>query len=90
MILTEPVVETGTTTNPDQAAHIVLKPKTGESAHAYITRARVMGTPIEALCGFQWVPSRDPKPLPVCQECLDIFQDDPNGHGDRGELPAPA
>lgn len=35
--------------------------------------ARIEGTPIEALCGHVWVPSRDPKQLPVCQRCKDIY-----------------
>jgi hypothetical protein len=32
-----------------------------------------MGTPVEALCGFVWVPSRDPKQLPVCEKCKSIY-----------------
>ncbi len=33
-----------------------------------------MGTPIEALCGFVWVPSRDPKQLPVCEKCKSVYE----------------
>ena len=33
-----------------------------------------MGTPVEALCGFVWVPSRDPKQLPVCEKCKGIYE----------------
>ncbi|MEZ5239626.1 MAG: DUF3039 domain-containing protein [Microthrixaceae bacterium] len=29
---------------------------------------------MEALCGHVWVPSRDPKRLPVCQQCKDIYE----------------
>ena len=36
--------------------------------------ARIEGTPLEALCGHTWVPSRDPKQLPVCQKCKDIYE----------------
>jgi hypothetical protein len=39
-----------------------------------ITEAMVMGTPIRALCGKVWVPSRDPKRFPVCPECKEIFE----------------
>ncbi len=60
--------ETGEPTN----AHIV-KAKPGENGTAIVLEARVMGTPIEALCGFVWVPSKDPKQLPVCQKCKDIY-----------------
>jgi hypothetical protein len=28
-----------------------------------------MGTEITALCGYKWVPSRDPAGLPVCPDC---------------------
>jgi hypothetical protein len=38
-----------------------------------IVEASVMGTPITALCGKVWVPSRDPKRYPVCPECKDIY-----------------
>ncbi len=38
-----------------------------------IVEASVMGTPITALCGKVWVPSRDPNRFPVCPECKDIY-----------------
>ncbi|WP_232534077.1 DUF3039 domain-containing protein [Plantactinospora sp. KBS50] len=41
-----------------------------------ITEAMVLGTPIKALCGKIWVPSRDPSRFPVCPECKEIFEDD--------------
>lgn len=64
-------VETTETDEPT-AAHIV-KTKRGENAAAAVLEARIMGTPVEALCGFVWVPSRDPKQLPVCEECKNIY-----------------
>jgi hypothetical protein len=33
----------------------------------------VEGTPIKALCGLVWVPSRDPNRYPVCQRCKDVL-----------------
>jgi hypothetical protein len=41
-----------------------------------IMEAMVNGTPVRALCGKVWVPSRDPKRFPVCPECKEIFEDD--------------
>ena len=38
------------------------------------TRAYVEGTPLRALCGKVWVPSRDPSRYPVCPECEKIRQ----------------
>ncbi|MYB29078.1 MAG: DUF3039 domain-containing protein, partial [Acidimicrobiaceae bacterium] len=35
-------------------------------------RAYVEGTPVRALCGKVWVPSRDPSRYPVCPECTKI------------------
>jgi len=55
------------------AAHIV-KTEPGENAAAKVLEARIYGTPLEALCGFVWVPSRDPKQLPVCEECKAIYE----------------
>ena len=55
------------------AAHIV-KTKRGENAAAIVLEARINGTPIEALCGHVWVPSRDPKRLPLCEACKNVYE----------------
>jgi hypothetical protein len=60
-------------TGEPAVAHIV-KTDPGESAAAKILEARIYGTPIEALCGHVWVPSRDPKQLPVCEKCKGIYE----------------
>jgi hypothetical protein len=36
--------------------------------------AMVNGTPVVALCGKVWVPSRDPERYPVCPECKKIWK----------------
>jgi hypothetical protein len=38
-----------------------------------IVKAMVEGTPVRALCGKLWVPSRDPKRFPVCPLCKDLY-----------------
>ncbi len=40
-----------------------------------ITAAHVHGTPVIALCGKVWVPSRDPKKYPVCPDCQRIYDE---------------
>lgn len=51
-----------------------------------LTEAMVMGTPVVALCGKVWVPSRAPEKFPVCPECKDIWESmsegDDGGKGD--------
>ena len=42
-----------------------------------IMEAMVNGTPVRALCGKVWVPSRDPKRFPVCPECKEIYESIP-------------
>lgn len=37
-----------------------------------VTEGYVMGTPVEAVCGKMFVPTRDPKKFPVCPICKDI------------------
>jgi hypothetical protein len=54
---------------------------------AELTEAMVMGTPVIALCGKVWTPSRDPQRFPVCPECKDIWEsmdkgDEGDGSGD--------
>ena len=39
-----------------------------------LTEAMVMGTPVVALCGKVWVPSRDPEKYPICPECKDVWE----------------
>ena len=76
--MTTMVQQPATTTLTDEetedgpVAHIV-KTKKGEDAAAKVLQARIEGTPLEALCGHVWVPSRDPKQLPVCERCKDIY-----------------
>ena len=38
-----------------------------------IMAAMVNGTPVRALCGKVWVPSRDPQKFPICPECKEIY-----------------
>jgi len=53
-----------------------------------LTEAMVMGTPVIALCGKVWVPSRTPEKYPVCPECKEIWESmnpgDGDGDGDGG------
>ncbi len=44
----------------------------GANPQAKITEAMVTGTPIRALCGKRWVPSRDASRYPVCPDCKRI------------------
>ncbi len=60
----------------DRFSHYVPKEK--------LTAALVEGTPVRALCGKIWVPSRDPKRYPVCPECKEIWATLPRG-GDGGD-----
>lgn len=80
---TDPVPETG----EPVCAHIV-KTEPGENAAAKVLEARINGTPLEALCGHVWVPSRDPKQLPLCAECKDIYETYRMFNDGLGETPA--
>ena len=62
-----------TQTGEPISAHIV-KVEPGESAQAKVMEARIYGSPLEALCGHVWVPSRDPKKLPMCEDCKSIYE----------------
>lgn len=61
-----------TETGDPVVAHIV---KTGpdEDAAAKVLEARINATPLEALCGHVWIPSRDPQQVPICQKCKEIY-----------------
>ncbi len=71
-------VGTDTTTDerseldPGKCAHII-KTEPGKTATAVVLEARIEGTPLTALCGHVFVPQRDPKQLPVCPKCKEIY-----------------
>ena len=44
-----------------------------------LTAALVEGTPVVALCGKVWVPSRDPQRYPVCPQCKEMWDGIPSG-----------
>lgn len=52
---------------------------------AKLTEALVMGTPVVALCGKVWVPSRDPEKFPVCPTCKEIWETFGEGPKDGDE-----
>lgn len=60
----DPVLDDGG--DHDRFSHYVKK--------SAILPSTVEGTPLEALCGKKWIPSRDPKRYPVCPECKEIYE----------------
>ena len=53
-----------------------------------LTEAMVMGTPVVALCGKVWVPSRAPEKFPVCPECKEVWESLNEDAGDsRARVP---
>jgi hypothetical protein len=62
-VLEEKLLDTG---DHERHSHYVKKDKIVQSA--------VLGTPVRALCGKLWVPSRDPQKFPVCPTCREIYE----------------
>ncbi len=48
-----------------------------------LTEALVLGTPVVALCGKVWVPTRNPDRFPVCPTCKEIWESMNSGE-DKG------
>lgn len=72
-VVTRPQLDDG---DHDRFAHYVNK---AEAAKSYVE-----GTPVRALCGKVWVPSRDPDRYPVCPTCKEIV-DAVFGNDDDGD-----
>jgi hypothetical protein len=70
MTLLEEQVQNVEPGDHERFAHFVKKEKIVESA--------VLGTPVVALCGKVWTPSRDPQKFPICPECKEIYESMPN------------
>lgn len=86
-------VEIVTTDNAKEASHLVLIPhelKGKTTAQALVIEARINGTPVQAICGYVWVPSKDPRNYPVCSKCLEIYHLPGENREDRNELPPEA
>jgi len=50
-------------------------PKFAHYAEAVsVTEGYVLGTPVQALCGELFIPSRDPKKFPICPACKEIME----------------
>jgi len=71
---TQPSLDDG---DHERFSHYVSKDK--------LTEAMVEGTPVVALCGKVWVPSRDPQRYPVCPECKEIWGSMGSGDDDSDE-----
>jgi hypothetical protein len=66
-ISTKPIVDpTLGDGDHERFAHIVVPASA-------VTEAYITGTPVTALCGKTWVPSRDPKRYPVCPTCAEVL-----------------
>ncbi|HNA98509.1 MAG TPA: DUF3039 domain-containing protein [Marmoricola sp.] len=50
----------------ERLSHYVPKDK--------LMEGMINGTPVVALCGKVWIPSRDPEKFPVCPECKEIWE----------------
>lgn len=44
----------------------------GMTAQDIVNLARLTGKEVVALCGYKWIPVRNPDKYPVCQTCVDI------------------
>ncbi|MBA2508434.1 MAG: DUF3039 domain-containing protein [Nocardioidaceae bacterium] len=78
---TRPVTDDG---DHERFSHYVPKDK--------LMAAMIEGTPVVALCGKVWVPSRDPQRFPVCPECKEMWESmkpskDGGSGGDSGDGP---
>ena len=75
-VTADPVLAAG---DHDRRAHIVLEgfhPKKGDfiSTGPSVVEGMVMGTPVKALCGKEWVPGRNPGRYGLCPTCKEIAE----------------
>ena len=85
-VTTLPEPGTGTAVEERTSSVPDLRPEPGDSERFshYVPKDKLMealvnGTPVRALCGKVWTPSRDPKKYPVCPECKEIWESLPPG-----------
>ena len=79
---TDPVTSTQLSPGAETVEDQRTQPLDGEDRERFshyvekdkLTEAMVMGTPVRALCGKVWVPSRDPERFPTCPECQEAWE----------------
>lgn len=59
--LVRPKTDGPDTDDPGRLAHYIRKD--------LLADAYVLGMEVEALCGYRWIPSRDPERYPICAPC---------------------
>ena len=85
---TRVAVDTQTELDNGSVAHIVrADPDGNRTPQAIVLEARVMGLPVEAECGYVFVPHKNPQSLPVCEPCKAIYEFRLRPGQNNGELP---
>ncbi len=74
----------GAATIERQTQDQLAEPGDHERFSHYAPKAKIMesmvtGTPLIALCGKVWIPTRDPERFPVCPKCKEIYESMPEG-----------
>lgn len=60
------------TDKPAEHSHIVNCPPEWPTTAAWLTEAIAKRLPVTALCGYVWVPGRNPLRFPVCPACVEM------------------
>lgn len=77
-----------TETGKGSVAHIVRADPAGHrTPQAIVLESRILGFPVTALCGYVWVPFRNPASLPVCEPCKALYETRLRHDQNNGELP---
>ena len=78
LLSTETLPETRTETkpettydsgNPGDCAHIVDQRDPAND----VASAIIEGREVTALCGYRWIPYREPQGRPVCEACVEAY-----------------
>ncbi|HYT10522.1 MAG TPA: DUF3039 domain-containing protein [Mycobacteriales bacterium] len=82
--LPEPGTRTAVEERTEERPDLRQEPGDSERFSHYVPKNKLMealvnGTPVRALCGKVWTPSRDPKKYPVCPDCKQIWESLPPG-----------
>lgn len=75
----DPFLDENDSDDEEDKAHIIK----GPNAEARVTEAMVYGYELQALCGYRWIPRRNPDECPICKKCLNIYQQMKSGEVDE-------
>lgn len=69
MLETDEQVDVSTTNTPNERSHMISCPPNYKTTAEWLATARAEQLAVRAICGYIFIPQRNPKKYKICEEC---------------------